>query len=506
MSASTSCLLSPEHAEHLARLRVPSEMLEAAGVRSVTDAEAREMLGLRGHQGADLGGILFPYKHPLTGERVGGRIRLDHRLPDCGKYVSEPGCRHLLFAPGPKEWLSDSSIPVVLVESEKAALAILALAMRVGRKLISVALGGCSGWRRTAGNQPLANGGHEPITGPSLSLQLISWQARLVVILFDSNTASNPSVRRARRLLAQELAGRGAWVSIGQVPGERGVNGPDDLIAIAGNEAALRVLDAVQRFDECAFAECEQALAVLEADKKADPLPAIEAIAAIENAECRALMVGRLEAVRLPGVNRKFVEQQVHIHRAKAKAARAAAAEATRRGRLMAMDVEGAALLDEICVFIQRFVSLSKTEVLVLALWIAHAHAVEAAACTPYLSITSAEKQSGESRLLEVLETVVAKPWYTGRVTAAVLYRKVDAEAPTLLLDESDAAFRSGDEYGEALRGILNTGHRRGGKATCCVGQGGHYRTKTSPPSRRRQLRESGSFLTLLRTDPSPFA
>ncbi len=67
---------------------------------------------------------------------------------------------------------------------------------------------------------------------------------------------------------------------------------------------------------------------------------------------------------------------------------------------------------------------------------------------------------------------LVARPWKTGRVTPAVLVRKVDAEAPTLLLDESDTAFRSDKEYSEALRGVLNTGYERGGAASVCVGQG----------------------------------
>lgn len=57
-------------------------------------------------------------------------------------------------------------------------------------------------------------------------------------------------------------------------------------------------------------------------------------------------------------------------------------------------------------------------------------------------------------------------------MTTAVLYRKIDAEQPTLLLDESDAAFAGEQEYAETLRGVLNTGHRRGGTASCCVGQG----------------------------------
>ena len=67
---------------------------------------------------------------------------------------------------------------------------------------------------------------------------------------------------------------------------------------------------------------------------------------------------------------------------------------------------------------------------------------------------------------------LVARPWLTGRTSAAALVRKVDADAPTLLLDESDAAFGGEKEYAEALRGILNSGYRRSGKTTLCVGQG----------------------------------
>jgi hypothetical protein len=88
------------------------------------------------------------------------------------------------------------------------------------------------------------------------------------------------------------------------------------------------------------------------------------------------------------------------------------------------------------------------------------------------LSITSATKECGKTRLLEVLSGLVSRPWLTGRVTAAVLARKVDKERPTLLLDESDSAFSGEREYAEALRGILNSGYRRSGRSSVCVGQG----------------------------------
>lgn len=138
----------------------------------------------------------------------------------------------------------------------------------------------------------------------------------------------------------------------------------------------------------------------------------------------------------------------------------------------MKVDPYLARLLDEVAAFIRRYVVLDQSQADELALWVMHTHAIDAADATPYQQINSAEKESGKTRLLEVLDLVVARPWLTGRVTSAVLARKVDAERPTLLLDESDAAFNGEKEYAETLRGILNTGYLRGGKSSICVGQG----------------------------------
>ncbi len=97
---------------------------------------------------------------------------------------------------------------------------------------------------------------------------------------------------------------------------------------------------------------------------------------------------------------------------------------------------------------------------------------MRAAEHTPYLTITSVEKGCGKTQTLEVLSLLVHTPWYTGRTTTAALVRKIDQDHPTLLLDESDAAFNGAADYAEALRGTLNMGHRRGGKVSLCVGQG----------------------------------
>ena len=131
-----------------------------------------------------------------------------------------------------------------------------------------------------------------------------------------------------------------------------------------------------------------------------------------------------------------------------------------------------ACVLDDVARYIRRYVVLSDSQARACTLWVAHCHAFAVAEATPYLNVTSAVKQSGKTRLLEVLEPIVPSPWLTGRVSAAVLTRKVDGETPTLLLDESDAAFTHRSEYGEALRSILNSGYRRSGRSSLCVAQG----------------------------------
>ena len=131
-----------------------------------------------------------------------------------------------------------------------------------------------------------------------------------------------------------------------------------------------------------------------------------------------------------------------------------------------------ARVLHDVQRYIRRYVVLSDPQARACTLWVAHCHAFAVAEETPYLNVTSPVKQSGKTRLLEVLEPLVPLPWLTGRVSAAVLTRKVDGETPTLLLDESDAAFTHHSAYAEALRSILNSGYRRSGVSSLCVSQG----------------------------------
>ena len=141
-----------------------------------------------------------------------------------------------------------------------------------------------------------------------------------------------------------------------------------------------------------------------------------------------------------------------------------------------AVDLTG--LLADVQAFVRSYVVLTDEQATLVTLWIAVTHALEAFDFVAYLHIKSPMPECGKTRLLEVLEALVEHPWLTGRVTAAVLMRKNDAEHPVLLLDESDAAFNGEKEFAEALRGMLNSGFQRSGKASACVGQGANLTYK----------------------------
>ena len=123
--------------------------------------------------------------------------------------------------------------------------------------------------------------------------------------------------------------------------------------------------------------------------------------------------------------------------------------------------------------FVARFVVLpNELAAAAVALFVLHTWAIEGAHATPYLIVVSPERRTGKSRLLDVLTLLVRSPWHTVGTSEAALFRKINQDTPTVLLDEIDSVFGSSTERTEPLRAILNGGNRRGATVTRCVGQG----------------------------------
>jgi putative DNA primase/helicase len=232
--------------EMFAKLGIPAGLLERAGVLRVSDYEARQEFGIRGS--GDMAGIAFPYFDPQTmhngRHRCYVRIRRDHPDVEDGKqhkkYVCPYGDRkHLYFPPTP-ELFVDVAVPIVLVEAEKSALALTAWAARVGRKVLPISLGGVWGWIAKIGIKETATGERVPEHGPVPDLNICR-DGRKTFILLDNNSRTNPSVQAARRKLSRQLVKQGAEVYILDLPTGKGINGPDDLVSVRGDDAMAQV-------------------------------------------------------------------------------------------------------------------------------------------------------------------------------------------------------------------------------------------------------------------------
>jgi hypothetical protein len=138
-----------------------------------------------------------------------------------------------------------------------------------------------------------------------------------------------------------------------------------------------------------------------------------------------------------------------------------------------------AKLLDSIAAFVRSYVVLTDDQVSAVALWVFHTWAFEAADCTPYLRITSAEKESGKTRLLEVLSLLVREPVQTVNITDSALFRLIDGDVgPCVLFDEVDVLFGKDARDRVELVGLLNDGYKRGGFVYRVVGEGAKMRVK----------------------------
>jgi hypothetical protein len=120
--------------------------------------------------------------------------------------------------------------------------------------------------------------------------------------------------------------------------------------------------------------------------------------------------------------------------------------------------VETRLLLQEIITKIRRYIVLRPEAVTATALWTMTAWAHEGATHSPILAAISVEPDSGKSTLLRVLRFLVPKPFVSVEPTGPSVYRTVDRERPTLIIDEADDLFyRKSD-----LRAIVNAGWSRG--------------------------------------------
>jgi hypothetical protein len=230
----------------------------------------------------------------------------------------------------------------------------------------------------------------------------IALNDRRVVLAFDSDVTVKPAVAKALAELARYLEGKGAKAEYLHLPDEgEGKCGLDDYLA--GHGAG----------DIWPLVHPEPPALRETADGASPPIPS--AVAS-------------------------------HLH------------------TLPAWAGDPAELLDDVLAWLRSYAAFaSGYAATAITLWAAHTHLADHFGSTPRLALLSPEKQCGKTRVLELLELVCAGAETLSDASPAYLYRRIDAGHVTILLDEADAIWKRGkkDESAEALRSIINAGHRR---------------------------------------------
>ena len=121
--------------------------------------------------------------------------------------------------------------------------------------------------------------------------------------------------------------------------------------------------------------------------------------------------------------------------------------------------VDGAALLSEMTAAVLKYAVMQAGSAETVALWVVHAHALDAFQFSPRAAINSAEKRCGKTTVLDVVQYLSPRPLSTSNTSAAAIFRTIEAAQPTLLIDEADTFLTNSEE----IRGVLNSGHRRSG-------------------------------------------
>jgi hypothetical protein len=222
--------------------------IEAAAIKDeMSDHDTAALL-----EKSRVAGYMIPYVDTKGGFSGHYRIRVLAGSLKAPKYIAPAKTgNHVYLPPGlPRGWLKDTSVPLVIAEGEKKALA----ATQSG--IPTLGIGGVDSWRTRTFRVPVTSvirdndalivkvgeqGARELDSQVAPELLDVVWHDRRVVIVYDSDAASNSDVQRAAFDLGLWLDTQGAevgqfYLSEGPKGEKRGL---DDFLMETENQAYL---------------------------------------------------------------------------------------------------------------------------------------------------------------------------------------------------------------------------------------------------------------------------
>ncbi len=393
--------LLPEHLQDLQKSGLRPETISEMRCRSIL----RE--GVKAHLGfgySDIQSLLcLPYNNgsgfhrdkvfPVTLKDSEGRS-LKYLQPP-----KTPPCLYIL--PSIEQALTDISRTIVFVEGEKSAASVV----QIGK--LAVGVGGVWSWMQ----------GGDPIS----DLQKIPLLGRSVQLCFDSDTWIKFELQKPVYAFAKYLQGRGASpISLIVLPQfvdgiEGGKIGIDDFLRVRP--------DGYSSLTSVPFSRIEKSNS-------------------------------------LQGWYKAWILKQQEERRKKEEEADAK----KNKAQVGISDFEpwtdpvnGDAVLSETVNQVQRFLVVTDEQAIAIALWVFHAHGIDAADVSPFLTFESPLPECGKSTAQALIGRLTPRSIATSNISPAALFRLIDRYCPTLLIDEGDTFVK----LSEDMRGILNASHFR---------------------------------------------
>ena len=125
-------------------------------------------------------------------------------------------------------------------------------------------------------------------------------------------------------------------------------------------------------------------------------------------------------------------------------------------------------LLDELRAAFNLHAILPPNADVAMSLWCAFTWFIEGVHFAPLLVIRSPESECGKTTVKDVVQQFVRRPLSNEGVSIAALFRVVEQEQPTLLLDDADSWLLR--DPNDERHSLINSGHKRGGRVLRCVG------------------------------------
>lgn len=118
-------------------------------------------------------------------------------------------------------------------------------------------------------------------------------------------------------------------------------------------------------------------------------------------------------------------------------------------------------LPDLIAAVLSEYIDVDEHDAVAITLWTAFSHVYDQFSISPRLVLKSPEPGCGKSSLLDLLVLLCARGvrWDAG--TAAAMFRCIDADHPSLMIDEVDCLDLAG-----TIEQVMRSGHRKGGFVT----------------------------------------